>query len=372
MFTSSFAIADEIVAVRLKKSMGSITITGKSITCCSKKISHDATLSETFEVKYRRIDGLSYWQVHNKDAGITKMYNQKRLFFTGPNMYVGAIKAPRYIEFYAKKNSFDVIAHIGLEDYLKGVLPSEMPASWPMHSLKAQAIASRSYTLAMIKQRSKGHFNLESTVIDQVFDLSKHEAVSDIIKKRVYRALSETKGMVLTNSKTGIHKAYYHADCGGHTEEPGLVWSSNAKNGTAKDPYCPSHRNSKWKTSFSHKKLAKLLQSKLGGVSEKDVFKNLLVLNKSPSGRAVDVKLQFNNKERVISAQKMREILGYSKMKSTMFSFNNTKSGVTIRGKGNGHGVGLCQWGAKHWAGAGKTYKQILKHYYPNAKIHKF
>ena len=369
--SSSFAFADEIVAVRLKKSMGVITITGKSITCCSRKISHDAILSDTFKVCYRRIDGLSYWEVYNKDADITKMYNTKSLFFTGPDMYVGAIKAPRYIEFYAKKTSFDVIAHIGLENYLKGVLPSEMPASWPMASLKAQAIASRSYTLAMIKQRSKGHFNLESTVSDQVFDLSKHAAVSDIIKKKIYKAISETKGKVLLNKKSNIHKAYYHADCGGHTEEPGLVWNFTAKNGTAKDPYCPSHRNSKWQTTFSHKKISKLLQDKLG-VSNDDVFKNLLVLNKSPSGRAVNVKLQFSNKERVITAQKMREILGYSKMKSTLFSFNNSKSGVTIKGKGNGHGVGLCQWGAKHWAGAGKSYTQILKHYYPTAKIHKF
>jgi len=296
------------------------------------------------------------------------MYNQKRLFFTGPNMYVGGVKAPRYLEFYAKKDSFDVIAHIGLEDYLKGVLPSEMPASWPMHSLKAQAIASRSYTLAMIKQRQGRHFNLESTVIDQVFDLSKHEAVSDVIKKRIYKAINETKGMVLLGPKSGIHKAYYHADCGGHTEEPGLVWSSNAKQGTAKDPYCPSHRNSKWSATFSQKKISQLLRAKLG-IPKQDVFKNLLVLNKSPSGRAVNVKLKFKNKERVISAQKMREILGFSKMKSTMFSFDKSKNGITIKGKGNGHGVGLCQWGAKHWAGAGKTYKKILKHYYPQAKL---
>lgn len=367
VFSSSALMAEEIVAVRLKKQASKVTIVGKSLTCCSKKINHDAILSDSFEVSYKRIDGLSYWQVYNKDAGITKMYNKKRLFFTGRNMYVSGIKSPRHLELYARKNSFDLIAHIALEDYLEGVLPSEMPASWPMQALKAQAIASRSYTLAMIKQRHKMHFNLESTVSDQVFDLNKHDLIADRIKKRIKTAINDTKGMVLS-SKSGIHKAYYHADCGGETEEPGLVWNFNAKNGTAKDPYCPSHRNSKWSTRISQRKLSKLLQKKLG-ISGKNDFKNLLVLNKSPSGRVVKVKLKFKNKERVISAQKMREILGYDKMKSTLFSFHQSKSGITIQGKGNGHGVGLCQWGANHWAKAGKTYKQILKHYYPHAKI---
>ena len=107
------------------------------------------------------------------------------------------------------------------------------------------------------------------------------------------------------------------------------------------------------------------------GFAEEDIFEDLLVINKSPSGRVLDVKLKYKDKEKVISAQKMRELLGYSKMKSTLFNLNKSAKSITIQGRGNGHGVGLCQWGAKHWAKAGKSFLDILKHYYPQAKIEK-
>ncbi len=362
------SFADKIVTVRVKSSLKTMTLAGQHIVCCSKGKKSPEAQSGNYVITYRRIDGLSYWQVYNPDSQMTKMYNGRKIFISGQNMHFGQVKVPRFLELYANKNHFDVIAHMNLEDYLRGVLPSEMPASWHLEALKAQAVASRSYTLAKIKRSKNRHYALESTVNDQVFDLNKENLVSARYRKKVHAAIKETAGIVLTSSSGNIYKSYYHADCGGETEEPHHVWSFKASNGTAKDPYCPSKRNSQWKAIFSHQKIAKIFKKTFKS-SEQDVFQDLLVLNKSPSGRVLDVKVKFKNKDHVISAQRMRELLGYSKMKSTLFAFNKGKSSIEIKGRGNGHGVGLCQWGAKHWAESGKSFKEILSHYYPKAVI---
>ena len=72
---------------------------------------------------------------------------------------------------------------------------------------------------------------------------------------------------------------------------------------------------------------------------------------------------------KAIMATELRRILGYSNLKSTWFEVELKGSEITFRGKGYGHGVGMCQWGAKGMADHGHSYEAILKHYYPDAKL---
>jgi stage II sporulation protein D len=96
---------------------------------------------------------------------------------------------------------------------------------------------------------------------------------------------------------------------------------------------------------------------------------NLQVSENSPSGRAEKLTLLALNKKKEFSSQDFRKLLGYAKVKSTQFSIQKTGENYVISGRGFGHGVGLCQWGAKAWAEHGLNYKMILKHYFPQYKL---
>ena len=90
----------------------------------------------------------------------------------------------------------------------------------------------------------------------------------------------------------------------------------------------------------------------------------------SESNRVVKLQIQFiDGEQRHITGQNFRKAFGFLTLKSTIFEITKTTNGWYLKGKGNGHGVGMCQWGARHMAKNGKTYQQILKKYYPNASL---
>jgi len=94
-------------------------------------------------------------------------------------------------------------------------------------------------------------------------------------------------------------------------------------------------------------------------------------LSKTPSGRQNKIRVKFEKGQvKELTGQRLREIVGFSKIKSTAFEVYKLAGGkFRFQGKGHGHGVGLCQWGAKSLAQSGQNYFQILKHYYPQAKL---
>lgn len=117
-------------------------------------------------------------------------------------------------------NYLTVINDIGLEDYLLGVLPAEMPSSWSKEALKAQAIAARSYTLANIGKRSYLGFDLKDNQEDQVYLGASHEKV------KTSEAVLETKGKVLVCNKKIIN-AYYCSSAGGQTKLAAEAWPNS-------------------------------------------------------------------------------------------------------------------------------------------------
>ena len=94
------------------------------------------------------------------------------------------------------------------------------------------------------------------------------------------------------------------------------------------------------------------------------------MLFRSNSGRKKS--LQFildDHSVRIISGQQLRNILGFDRLKSTMFAFNERGDHFVFEGQGHGHGVGMCQWGARHLALSGESFKRILIHYFPQARL---
>jgi len=268
------------------------------------------------------------------------------------------------------QQTFDVIGVLPLENYLVGVVASEMPLSWPIEALKAQAVAARSYTLVSMRERAGQIFHVESNILDQVFThISQHQEESGLTAK-AKEAVMGTEGLVLVGPKHQVLKAYYHSDCGGKTSNAASIWGYGVSTGTAVDSWCPSNPKAHWSFEISQKSLSEKLQKfaahPMGSVIA------LVAIRPSAEDRVEKMKIQWQSggqtEEKTIMAAQFREAMGFDQMRSTFFDLQKKDSEYLFIGQGFGHGVGLCQWGAKAQAKAGRSYMDILKHYYPRAE----
>ncbi|MGE3759252.1 MAG: SpoIID/LytB domain-containing protein, partial [Pseudobdellovibrionaceae bacterium] len=259
----------------------------------------------------------------------------------------------------------DVIGVVPLETYIVGVLAKEIPLSWPLEAMKAQAVAVRSYTLAVMEERRKSSFHLESTVDDQVFSYISKSRMPRSEYKNVILAVTQTEKLVLKDAKNRNIKAFYHSHCGGQTENPKDVWGGDKLLGHVKDPYCVAGKDSNWTYFVSRAELEKR-------ISQQFNFPRLASLASSSSKNSrlyfVDLRSQDGFKKQ-IRADELRQVLGYDKLKSAKFSARSTDDGYEFKGSGLGHGVGLCQWGSKVQASQGKKYREILQFYYPTSRV---
>jgi stage II sporulation protein D len=246
------------------------------------------------------------------------------------------------------KGGLDAVNVIDLEDYLVGVLGGEMPKSFPLEALKAQAIAARTYALNKKLELYGQPFFLGATVLSQVYKGLSAE------NPRTRQAVEETRGQVLTFQLQPI-ESYFHASCGGHTES-GL-------DALGRDlPYlqsveCPCHslKSSHWNLTVSNSELKKSLG--VGGPVQ--------VQARTATGRVR--RLQVGSAP--IDAVRLRERIGYARVKSLAFELEINADGVRLSGTGFGHGAGLCQMGAKMLAERGDSHQSILAHYYPNTEL---
>ena len=248
---------------------------------------------------------------------------------------------------------------IPVEEYLYGQVAGEMSPHWELEALKAQVVAARSYALYMIRHPKSSFYDLEKGTADQVYLGAQSES------DRIRVAVESTKNEVVTKGTLPI-KTYYHSRCGGHTESAKAVWNTSEKNHKVGVP-CPYCRKFplNWQIKIKAAELFNLLKIPH---FERKPFK-IGVLKKTPSGRVNEISIEADNKKFAINSEDLRNLLGYTNVKSTRFEISNTPEEVIFDGTGAGHGVGMCQWGAQFLAKKGKTYREILAHYYPSYKI---
>ena len=273
-----------------------------------------------------------------------------------------------------REQQYHVLGEMDMNRYLQGVVPHEMPASWPLESLKAQAVASRSYAYWKMrsKQQKQKLYDLKPSVMDQVFELPRWvpgNGQRNSIAPNVVEALRTTDGEVLFEKPKAILKAYFHSDCGGSTTTAQEAWGENSTAGTAvRDPYC-ENRESQWRAAWSKEKIQSRLLQKLvlpPGSSLKEVISRTAA--NSERVEAVDFLFTQGVFKRV-RAEDLRQLLGYDKIKSTTFTIAKNNNEWTFSGRGFGHGVGMCQYGARAMAQRGMGYRQILTHYYPKSAL---
>ncbi len=251
------------------------------------------------------------------------------------------------------QGALQLVDVLPLEEYLVGVLGSEMPRTFPAEALKAQAIAARTYALHKKLEAYGQPFHLGSTVLNQVYG---GLAAED---PRTREAVEATRGLVLTYELAPI-EAYFHAACGGHTESGLEALGRDLPYLATVDCPCGKEPASRWTLSLD----AAELKSALGAARPEA----LGVLSRTATGRARRVRIAA---DRTLDAVTFREKLGYTRVKS--LSFDVERGGgpgrVTLVGRGFGHGAGLCQWGAKAMAESGWDYRRILLHYYPGTEL---
>lgn len=273
--------------------------------------------------------------------------------------------------FVRKENQkTDVIAELQFQNYLQRVLLAEIPMSWSDEAIKAQIIATKSYTLARIRETGDRNFHLEGSVEDQAFTRNL-DKIPDAQRKKLMRLIRETKNLFLTDAQGVVAKAYYHADCGGQTIEAPNIWADARSYGVAKDSFCQSRPASKWSYAISRdefwRKLKNLKPAEASDVPS--LFENIILKRFSLHQRVKMVEFIAENKELSFTGEEIRRALGFGKVKSTRFQMTANDGVYRFTGQGFGHGVGLCQWGAAWMASKGFTAQQILEHYYPQAKI---
>lgn len=247
---------------------------------------------------------------------------------------------------------------IELEDYLVGLINHEVSSAWSIEAVKAQAVVARTYALFQAGSSRDPRYDLESTVDDQVYGGSQTEDY------RSAKAVRETAGEVMVDGDGDVVQAFYSSNCGGITELPQNVWGvSTPLKKSVKDPWCKSAPNSSWTMSVNAADFGTKLRA--AGHAGGNVSA-VTVKRKTVAERALTVSVDASAGTSQMSGNELRRVLGYDKLKSARFSVERSDDGIfTFRGRGNGHGVGLCQWGAKGMADAGYSYRQILGQYYP-------
>lgn len=365
----------EMVRVKLERLKESITITGMGLRFPGSTSPGLAPFRALRVQSKPAANGLRLWTLVDRDTGaLISKFRAKTLELAGFNVRVNLKPAPERLSLVppSRGKGVDLIAQMDIEEYVRGVLPAEMPANWPIEALKAQAVAARTFALYRRSMRERAHapYHLESTVMDQVFLTPLEDDRTSARRANVERAIRETRGIVMRDPMKRPFATYFHADCGGHTEDARKIWGGEESLGTATDDACPMNPLAKWRARLTTREITERLKAATGVRAANVALVDLETLERSASGRIDRMVLKWSDgEEKSLSGHQFRMAVGFDKVRSTNFEISKSDSGFELEGRGYGHGVGMCQWGARHLALNGKTYQEILRHYYPRADL---
>lgn len=246
------------------------------------------------------------------------------------------------------------IKRIALEKYVASVLAGEVHVSWPIESLKAQAIAARTFAILRMRERKNKSYHVKNSVLDQVYK----KDPQDIFIK----AAKETAGIVLTIGGK-IAESSFHSTCGGKTTDSKNVWGRSYPHLLGGNcGFCQNSPTYNWHSEISLAEAENKLSKNI---------KNITILSSSKDGRAETIAISGNEKH-LLSGHQFRMKLGAMRVKSTLITNISIKDNkVLIDGHGFGHGVGMCQYGAMSMAKLGKKYQEILAYYYPGTILNR-
>ena len=243
---------------------------------------------------------------------------------------------------------------VELEDYLRGVVGSEMPPTWPLQAQMAQAVAARTYAVYKLLDASKGPPCLK------LLDLAYQGIGAE--NSNADRAVALTEGTVL-NYNGAVFPTYFHSTCGGVTSSPQTVFQEPpiAPLSSVECSWCTDSPCYRWSVSLSAADIA----AKISAWGVRKVY-TISLMDADGAGRPAYVLI---NGVKKMPANDFRMAVGSRVLKSTLMTVSRRGKTFRFEGRGWGHGVGMCQWGAHGMAMEGKSWDEILKHYYPGAEI---
>lgn len=256
------------------------------------------------------------------------------------------------ISFRVNNKKLDVVNRVEIDEYLKGVLPKEMSPSFPMESLKAQALCSRSFAINNYNKFIKKGYNLDDTTSSQVY------YGKDVENKSTNKAVEDTLGQVIKYNGE-VAETIFCASSGGYTVASSEAWGGNSVPYliAQEDPYSVHP----WKYELKDSDLKKLNLSDAFSVS----------LDYNNSNRVNYLTFSTSKGDVKIKATDFRKKIGNTIIKSTLFDVNVIGNKIFVSGKGYGHGVGMSQYGAVEMAKKGSNYKDIIEFYFPGTNIEK-
>jgi SpoIID/LytB domain protein len=300
-------------------------------------------------------------------AADEKRASEKRVASDAPN----GLSAARVRIHLTGKN---ITRDVALEEYVLGVVAAEGSIEDQLEALKALAVVSRTYALKNLQRHTSEGYDFCDTTHCQrylftIADERNHARFKNLLK----RAVTETAGETLRDEEGQIADAYFHAACGGMTANMETLWGAAAPGYLrgVTDDYCVAEASHPWVNVIPAEKLARALQ----GDQRSDVgakLENIAITSLDKTGRVEFLTLE-GEQRRVVRGWDFKMIvgraLGWNILKSSSFDVTRTGVNFVFRGKGFGHGLGLCQEGAHAMAGRGASYRQILGHYFPGTKL---
>jgi stage II sporulation protein D len=259
-----------------------------------------------------------------------------------------------------ERGGLRVVNELGLEDYVAGTLLGEVSEGFGDVVLRAQAIAIRSYALHRRAHARSPDYDVEASTTGQVY------LGLDGETPMVREAVDATSGQILTFDGEPILAAF-HSAAGGRTATAAEVWGRDV-------PYLvsvgvPGEEDSPdtyWRAPVSAEELSDALAAAGKSVGR---VRDVSVASRTPSGRSAALRVRGTEGQVEVSGETLRRVLGPMRLRSTLFEVRRTEDGFVFVGSGNGHGVGMSQWGARALARSGADHRQILARFYPGARI---
>lgn len=252
------------------------------------------------------------------------------------------------------------------ENYILGVVGAEMPISFHVEALKAQAVAARTYAYKRIDDVNQV---VDHTSIGQAFDSidslkSKWGISFNEYYNKLYMAIYDTQGIIMTYDNEPI-EAVFHSTSAGITELSENIWGANLPYITNVDSKVDEQApNFMYTTTVKNTEIIEKISSQYPNIETSNIISSFQILERSDADYILSI--QVDNTQ--ISGRDIRTMFG---LRSTNFTIVKNEDSISFTTKGYGHGAGMSQYGANFMAEDGSTYEEILNHYYNGILLEK-
>ncbi len=279
--------------------------------------------------------------------------------------YAGTVYPGTYAIVPLPSGSHGLVSTVDLEAYVCGVVPVEAGRGWPAAALQAQAIAARTY--AVTRRSARRTYDVVAGSGDQSYGGASAQSPD------ANAAVAATAGQVLAYGDA-LATVFYTSSCGGHTADAASRWANVALpylRGVV-DPYCAGSPGYRWRSTLAADEFFRALGPRFAQLG---LVEAIAVAQTDDAGRAATLTVTGSAGSASASLVELRRALGGGMPSPFVLSVElrpgptQAAAMIAIEGAGRGHGVGMCQWGARNMALQGRSATDILSFYFPGTVV---